>query len=85
MAGTIPQPSRLALSPMLARLGRIMGDFTVSSLSGTEFMLTASYGAPGWHMRRFDAHREGGVRVENVSDVRSGFQIAGPNASELLG
>jgi dimethylglycine dehydrogenase len=25
-----------------------------------------------------------GVRVENISDARSGFQIAGPNARELL-
>ncbi len=84
MAGTIPEPGRLALNPMLATSGRIVGDFTVSCLSPHEFMLTASYGAQGWHMRWFDRHREEGVRIENVSDARTGFQVAGPNARDLL-
>jgi dimethylglycine dehydrogenase len=47
-------------------------------------MLTASYGAQGWHMRWFDQQAAPGVRVENISDARSGFQIAGPRARELL-
>ena len=84
MAGTIPQPGRIALNPLLAPSGRIVGDFTVSCLSPHEFMLTASYGAQGWHSRWFDHHMEDGVRVENVSDTRTGFQIAGPRATELL-
>ena len=84
MAGTIPQPGRLALNPMLAPSGRIIGDFAVSCLSETEFQLTASYGAQGWHMRWFDQHAEPGVTVENVADSRSGFQIAGPRARDLL-
>ncbi|MFA5538460.1 MAG: FAD-dependent oxidoreductase [Gemmobacter sp.] len=84
MAGRIPKPGRLALNPMLAESGRIIGDFTVSCLSETEFLLTASYGAQGWHMRWFEAHPGEGVRVENVSDSRTGFQIAGPRARELL-
>ena len=84
MAGTIPVPGRLALNPLLAPSGRIIGDFTVSCLSETEFMLTASYGAQGWHMRWFSTHAEAGVTVENVSDTRTGFQIAGPHARALL-
>jgi dimethylglycine dehydrogenase len=84
MAGTIPQPGRIALNPMLAPSGRIIGDFTVSCLSDTEFMATASYGAQGWHGRWFEAHRDDGVLVENVSDARTGFQIAGPRAKDLL-
>ena len=84
MAGLIPQPGRLSLTPMLAQSGKIIGDFTVSCLSETEFQLTASYGAQGWHMRWFDQHAEHGVKVENVSDARSGFQIAGPKARALL-
>ncbi|MDP2738728.1 MAG: FAD-dependent oxidoreductase, partial [Pseudorhodobacter sp.] len=84
MAGLTPQPGRLSLTPMLAESGKIIGDFTVSCLSETEFQLTASYGAQGWHMRWFDQHAEHGVKVENVSDARSGFQIAGPKARELL-
>ncbi|HVG49417.1 MAG TPA: FAD-dependent oxidoreductase [Rubellimicrobium sp.] len=84
MAGTIPQPGRIALNPMLAESGKIIGDFTVSCLSEREFMATASYGAQGWHMRWFESHLTDGVRVENVSDTRTGFQIAGPQASALL-
>lgn len=84
MAGTIPRPGRLALNPLLAPSGRIIGDFTVSCLSDTEFMLTASYGAQGWHLRWFESHAEDGMRIENISDTRTGFQIAGPRATELL-
>jgi dimethylglycine dehydrogenase len=84
MAGTIPKPGRLSLTPMLAESGKIIGDFTVSCLSETEFQLTASYGAQGWHGRWFEQHEEPGVRIDNISDSRSGFQIAGPNARALL-
>ncbi|MGB3279159.1 MAG: glycine cleavage T C-terminal barrel domain-containing protein, partial [Pseudorhodobacter sp.] len=84
MAGLIPKPGRLSLTPMLAESGKIIGDFTVSCLSEDEFQLTASYGAQGWHGRWFEQHLEDGVQVENISYQRSGFQIAGPNARELL-
>ena len=84
MAGLIPKPGRLSLTPMLAHSGKIIGDFTVSCLSETELQLTASYGAQGWHGRWFEQNAEPGVQVENISDARSGFQIAGPNARTLL-
>ena len=84
MAGNIPKPGRLSLTPMLAHSGKIIGDFTVSCLSETEFQLTASYGAQGWHYRWFEQNAADGVTVENVSDSRSGFQIAGPNARKVL-
>jgi dimethylglycine dehydrogenase len=84
MAGAIPKQGRLSLTPMLAHSGKIIGDFTVSCLSETEFQLTASYGAQGWHQRWFEMNPMEGVQVENISDSRSGFQIAGPKARELL-
>ncbi|MCC7319570.1 MAG: FAD-dependent oxidoreductase [Rubellimicrobium sp.] len=84
MAGRIPAPGRLSLTPMLAQSGRIIGDFTVSCIAEGDFQLTASYGAQGWHMRWFEDHAAPGVTVENLSDSRSGFQIAGPKARELL-
>ncbi|SMX35797.1 GcvT family protein [Maliponia aquimaris] len=84
MAGRIPKPGRLALNPMLAPSARIIGDFTVSCLSETEFRLTASYGAQAWHMRWFLQHAEPGVTIENISDTSTGFQIAGPKAREIL-
>jgi dimethylglycine dehydrogenase len=84
MAGRIPGPGRLSLTPMLAPSGRIIGDFTVSCLSETEFQLTASYSAQDYHLRWFESHMGQGVQVENVSDARTGFQIAGPHARDVL-
>jgi len=84
MAGRIPAPGRLSLTPMLSEKGKIIGDFTVSCLSETEFQLTASYGAQDMHMRWFDAHMAGDVQVTNIADRRTGFQIAGPRARDLL-
>ncbi|MAU52309.1 MAG: glycine cleavage system protein T [Roseovarius sp.] len=84
MAGRIPQPGRLALTPMLSPKGRLWGDFTVSCLNDETFQLTASYGAQAVHMRWFERNATEGVRVENISDRLTGFQIAGPKARELL-
>mgnify|MGYP000229970955 CR=1 FL=1 len=85
MAGRIPPPGRLGLSPMLSPRGRLIGDFTISCLAEEEFQLTASYASQAFHWRWFLQHCEEGVRVENISDKRSGFQIAGPKARALLG
>jgi dimethylglycine dehydrogenase len=84
MAGRIPKVGRLSLTPMLSPAGRIVGDFTVSCLSETDFRLTASYGAQAYHMRWFLRHQEDGVTIENISDKVNGFQIAGPKAREIV-
>ncbi|MCX8507983.1 MAG: FAD-dependent oxidoreductase, partial [Rhodobacteraceae bacterium] len=84
MAGAIPAPGRLSLTPMLSPKGKIIGDFTVTCLSETDFQITGSYGAQDQHLRWFEAHLEEAVRIENVSDRITGFQIAGPNARKLL-
>ena len=84
MAGRIPQPGRISLTPMLSPKGRLIGDFTISCLSPTEFQVTASYGSQSFHMRWFEQNAMHGVRVENLSDSLSGFQIAGPDARKVL-
>ncbi len=84
MAGRIPDPGRLSLTPMLAPSGRLIGDFTVACLSETEFRLTASYGAQDYHLRWFEMNCVQGVHVSNISDLSTGFQIAGPQARNLL-
>ncbi|MFO7920214.1 MAG: aminomethyltransferase family protein, partial [Nioella sp.] len=84
MAGRIPKPGRISLTPMLAPSGRLIGDFTVACLDEGRFRLTASYGAQDVHMRWFDAQLTGDVAVENISDRSTGFQIAGPRARDLL-
>ena len=84
MAGRIPQPGRLSLTPMLSPKGKLIGDFTVSCLSEDEFQLTASYGSQAFHMRWFLQHADDNVSIENISDKRNGFQIAGPKARDVL-
>ena len=84
MAGRIPAPGRLSLTPMLSPKGRLIGDFTVSCLEDDTFQLTASYGSQAYHMRWFAQNEERGVRVENISDKLTGFQLAGPRARDIL-
>jgi dimethylglycine dehydrogenase len=84
MAGRIPEPGRISLTPMLSPQGRIIGDFTVSCLDEESFHLTASYGAQAYHMRWFGQNAMEGAQVENISDRLNGFQIAGPKAREVL-
>jgi dimethylglycine dehydrogenase len=84
MAGHIPKQGQLSLTPMLAPSGRLVGDFTVSCLGETEFQLTGSYGSQDYHLRWFEQNLDTGVKIENISDQRTGFQIAGPNARDLL-
>ncbi len=84
MAGRLPKPGRLALSPMLSGQGKLIGDFTISCLDEETFQLTASYGAQAYHMRWFQLHQKDGVTIENISDKLNGFQIAGPKAQALL-
>jgi dimethylglycine dehydrogenase len=62
----------------------LIGDFTVSCLSQNSFQLTASYGAQAFHERWFRQHLDPGITLENLSDQRTGFQIAGPKAFEVL-
>ncbi|WP_298975939.1 FAD-dependent oxidoreductase [uncultured Roseobacter sp.] len=84
MAGRVPAPGRLSLSPMLSLKGKLIGDFTISCLAEDHFQLTASYGSQAFHFRWFLQHQEEGVSLCNISDQRTGFQIAGPHARDLL-
>lgn len=84
MAGRIPQPGRLSLTPMLSPKGKLWGDFTVACHAEDEFTLMASYGAQAQHERWFLENLSGDVRVENISDKLNGFQIAGPRSREVL-
>ena len=84
MAGRVPAKGRLSLTPMLSPKGRLIGDFTISCLEEELFQLTASYGAQDFHSRWFEQNSDPDVRIEIISDRRTGFQIAGPLAREVL-
>ena len=84
MAGRVPTQGRMSLTPMLSPKGKLIGDFTMSCLAPELFQLTASYGAQAYHSRWFEMNAQDGVHVENISDRRTGFQIAGPLARQVL-
>ena len=84
MAGRIPQAGRLSLTPMLSPKGKLIGDFTVSCIREGRFQLTASYGSQAYHQRWFEENMAPGVTLQNISEQRTGFQIAGPKAAEVL-
>ena len=86
MAGRIPGPGRLALSPMLAPSGRLAGDMTVACYGPEDFLLVSNYAAQDMHLRWFEAslRPDEDVRIENLSDGLTGFQLAGPAARELM-
>lgn len=85
MAGRMPAEGRLTLCPMLSPKGRLIGDFTVSNLGQDNYQLTASYGSQNYHQRWFEQHLPNqGVLLENISQQRLGFQIAGPRSRQLL-
>ncbi|MEM7209125.1 MAG: FAD-dependent oxidoreductase [Pseudomonadota bacterium] len=86
MAGRIPVVGKLALNPMLSPRGKLIGDFTVAQVREGIFQVTASYAAQAFHLRWFWQHQpsDGSVTIENISQSRIGFQIAGPNSPELL-
>ncbi len=84
MAGRVPKPGRVSLTPMLSERGRLIGDFTISCLAEDSFQLTASYGSQAYHMRWFQRNAGPETQVVNISDTRTGFQVAGPNARTVL-
>ena len=88
MAGRIPKKGRVTLSPMLSPKGRIIGDFTITSIDDHCYQLTASYTAQAFHLRWFLQQKRSlgfhHLTIENISDSVIGLQIAGPNARALL-
>lgn len=86
LAGAIPAPGRTALSPMLSPKGRLIGDFTVSTLEEDRFLLIGSGVAQRIHERWFDLNltADDQVLVENLSSAWTGLHIAGPLSRELL-
>lgn len=85
LAGRIPKPGRLALTPMLTPKGKLYGDLTVACLTEKRFMLFGSGAAQAMHGRWFESHLPTqGVGYRNRSDELNGIAISGPSSRELL-
>ena len=85
MAGRVPQPGRISLSPMLTPKGKLYGDLTIACLGEQEFMIFGSGAAQEMHRRWFESHLDGyDVSYANESRRHHGIGLSGPNARELL-
>ena len=84
MAGHIPKPGRLALTPMLTEKGRLYGDLTVACLGDEDFMLFGSGAMQDAHSRFFARTLPDTVRHENQTGGWHGIGLAGPQSRELL-
>ena len=85
MAGRVPQPGRISLSPMLTPKGKLYGDLTIACLGEQEFMIFGSGAAQEMHRRWFESHLDGyDVCYANESRRHHGIGLSGPNARELL-
>ncbi|MEM0990998.1 MAG: FAD-dependent oxidoreductase [Pseudomonadota bacterium] len=84
LAGRVPKPGRIALTPMLTEKGKLYGDLTVACLGADHFMLFGSGAMQEAHRRWFDQRIGTGVSYRNVSDEWHGIAISGPNSRDLL-
>jgi len=84
MAGHIPKPGRLMLTPMLTEKGRLYGDLTVACLGDEDFMLFGSGAMQDAHSRFFARTLPDTVRHENETGGWHGIGLAGPQSRELL-
>ena len=84
MAGHIPKPGRIALTPMLTDKGRLYGDLTVACYSEDHFMLFGSGAMQDAHSRWFRQTLPDDVMHENQTDEWHGVAISGPRSRELL-
>ena len=85
LAGRIPPPGRMALTPMLTPKGKLYGDLSVACLADNAFLILGSGAMQGAHRRWFESHLpEAGVVYENLSVRLHGIAISGPRSRALL-
>ncbi|MEO0327113.1 MAG: FAD-dependent oxidoreductase [Pseudomonadota bacterium] len=84
LAGFVPKPGRLALTPMLTPKGRLYGDLTVACLAEDHFILFGSGAMQEAHRRWFEKDLPDDVSYSNISDDWHGIAISGPKSRELL-
>lgn len=84
LAGYVPKPGRLTLTPMLTEKGKLYGDLTVACLGEQHFMLFGSGAMQEAHRRWFESQLPTGVTYENVSDDWHGIALSGPKSRALL-
>ena len=84
LAGHLPKPGRVTLTPMLTPKGKLYGDLTVACLGEERFMLFGSGAMQEAHRRWFEKDKPAELHYENVSDDWHGIALSGPKSRQLL-
>lgn len=84
LAGFVPKPGRLSLTPMLTPQGKLYGDLTVACLTDDHFILFGSGAVQEAHRRWFEKDLPDDVSYHNASDDWHGIALSGPNSRTLL-
>ncbi len=86
LAGRLPRPGRIALSPMLNARGKLIGDFTVARTAPDRFLAFGAGAAERYHLRWFGQHlpQDGSVTLRALGLGLAGLSVAGPKAREVL-
>ncbi|MBL8906635.1 MAG: GcvT family protein [Rhizobiales bacterium] len=86
LANRMPPKGKLALTPMLNREGKLIGDFTVAKAADERFYIFGSGAAEEYHMRWWQSQlpADGSVAVRPLTTELTGLSIAGPKARALL-
>lgn len=86
VANKVPRENgRSCLTPMLGKRGGVAGDFTITQLNTDDYWMVGSGMAERYHSRFFKSvERPDTVSFKTCTDSHCGFNVAGPNARELL-
>lgn len=86
VANHVPDmPGRTCLAPLLSLRGGLSGDFTIARVSAERIVMIGSGIAEDYHKRIFAQYLPAkGVSFRSATEALVGFNIAGPNARELL-
>jgi len=85
LAGRLPLPGKIRLTPMLAPSGRLMGDLTTVCIAPDHYWIFGSGYLQAWHMRWFASTiTDPKVSVRNISDQIGGVALYGPRSRALL-
>jgi len=86
VANKIPRETgRSCLTPLLSLRGGIAGDFTITQLDEDDYWMVGSGMAERYHHRFFKSvPRAAGIEFTSHTNSHCGFNVAGPDARELL-
>ena len=84
LAGRVPKPGRISLTPMLTEKGKLYGDLSVACLSEERYVLFGSGAMQEAHRRWFELRLGADTNYRNLSDTLHGIAISGPKSRDLL-